>query len=100
MVSGSIWLLDLQKYVAPSTCLHGFDISALGFPPEKWLPSNVSMRIWNAFEEPPASCIGAYDIVHVRLFLCAIAHNDCEPLLTNCVKLLSKKTCKLLLFGT
>ncbi|KAK0507361.1 hypothetical protein JMJ35_010399 [Cladonia borealis] len=83
-----IWLFDLAKYLLPSTQLDGFDISSAGYPHESWLPNNVSLKTWNAFEEPHESYLGRYDLVHLRLFQIAIDNNDPSLLLQNCIKLL------------
>ena len=85
----SIWLLDLAKSL-PSTQLDGFDVSAAGYPPKPWLPNNVSLNIWNAFEVPHEDYQGKYDLVHLRLFQIVIDNNDPSLLLQNCIKLLSQ----------
>ena len=86
----SLWLLDLAKTLPPSTQLDGFDISDSGYPPREWLPSHVSMQILNAFEDPPQTLWGKYDIVHLRLFLIVVNENNVAPLLDHCMKLLSE----------
>ena len=74
----------------PSSELDGFDISDNQYPPRDCLPSNVSLEIGDAMDEPPAHLIGRYDVVHIRLFISLVTHNDPRPLLDHCCKLLSK----------
>jgi len=85
----SIWLFDLADDLPSSCVLDGFDISDEQFSPCAWLPDNVSLRVWNALEDPPLEFCGQYDIVHVRLFMSIIQDNDPRALIGNCRKLLS-----------
>ena len=89
LTADSIWLFDLAKYLLPSTQLDGFDISSAGYPHGSWLPKNVSLKTWNALEEPHESYLEQYDLVHLRLFHIAIDISDPSLLLQNCIKLLS-----------
>ena len=89
LTSDRIWLLDLAKSL-PSAQFDGFDISESAFPPEQWLPDNLSLRVLNAFDEPPAELWGRYDVVHLRLFLLVVNDNDPTQLLNHCIKLLSE----------
>lgn len=83
-----IWLLDLSAAVPPTTQLDGFDISLDQCPPSAWLPHNLKLHTWNAFDEPPPEFVWAFDIVHVRLVTVVIRENDPRPLLSNLCKLL------------
>ena len=68
---------------------NGFDISSSSFPPEEWLPNNVSLGVWNVVDEPPKALQERYDVVHIRLFLVVIEGNDPLPVLRHCLKILS-----------
>ncbi|MCJ1433764.1 hypothetical protein MMC27_003129 [Xylographa pallens] len=83
-----IWLLDLAKNLPSSAQLEGFDISSTGYPPKEWLPSNVELRLWNVFDEPPEHMHEKYDVVHLRLFLVVVDDNDPSTILRHCLKIL------------
>ncbi|KAL8706876.1 MAG: hypothetical protein Q9201_000145 [Fulgogasparrea decipioides] len=82
----AIWLLDLAKSLPSTVQLDGFDISAKQYP--AMLPRNVSLHVANALEDPPADRVGAYDIVHIRLFMGVVNDNNPVPLFDHCAKLL------------
>lgn len=48
------------------------------------------MHKLDAFSTLPADLVGKYDIVHLRLFIVLIKHNDPVPLLRNLIAMLSK----------
>ncbi|MCJ1421201.1 hypothetical protein MMC32_007563 [Xylographa parallela] len=81
-----MWLLEAARAYPNAQC-DGFDISLAQCPPQIWLPNNVSLSIWDIFQEPPESFIGTYDIVHVRLLTLVIDH-DPVPVIKRIVKLL------------
>lgn len=87
----SKWLTDLSELLPPSASLDAFDISAAQYPPQEWLPDNISLRIHDAFQPFPKDCIGKYDIVHVQCFISLIADNDPGSLIDNLASLLSKR---------
>ena len=58
--------MELSDQLPPSAQLHGFDISALQYPSKYWLPTNISLRVHDAF---PKAFHGHYDVVHVVLFV-------------------------------
>ena len=76
-----IWLVDLAQEVPATVRMVGLDITLAQAPPKQWLPANVSMRVWNIFEELPEDLVGQFDIVHVRLLLLVIPDNDAVPVI-------------------
>jgi hypothetical protein len=56
--------------------------------PREFLPSNVSVREWDAFTEVPEDLVGQFDIVNLRLFGFVI-QGDPQPVLRNLIRLLS-----------
>ena len=82
-----IWTIDVRRQFPEST-IDGFDISTDQFPPQAWLPNNVSLKYLNAFQPVPTHFIGKYDIVHVRLFMLVIPNGDPEPVLKNLMTML------------
>lgn len=56
-------------------------------PPKEWLPSNVTIRQWNVFDEVPEELIEQYDIVHLKL-LVFVVKGDPVPILRNLLKML------------
>ena len=85
-----IWLIELSKMLPSSTQLDGFDVDLTQSPPRQWLPSNVAMHKLDAFSSLTQDLVGKYDIVHLRLFIVLIKHNDPVPLLRNLISMLSK----------
>ena len=88
--SSRIWLIELSRKLPGSTQLDGFDLDLSQFPPREWLPSNVEMRKLDAFATLPSDLVGKSDIVHLRLFIVLVKHNDPVPLLRNLIGMLSK----------
>ena len=66
-----IWLVEVAREL-PAANLDGFDIDITQAPHQQWLPSNVTLRHWNIFEDLPTDLIGKYDLVHVRLLVLVI----------------------------
>lgn len=65
------------------------DISLSQLPPPTWLPSHITSRQLDVFEENlPEDLVGKFDVVHVRLFLLVVRENDPRPILRNLLKLL------------
>ena len=77
--------------LSSSAQLDGFDVDLTQAPPKQWLPSNVAMHKLDAFSPLPHDLVGKYDIVHLRLFIVLIKHNNPVPLLRNLIGMLSKK---------
>lgn len=87
--SGSIWLIDISRQLH-SARLDGSDISAGQFPPQEWLPSNLSLTVFDVHGDVPVALQGKYDLVHVRLFLTVVKDNDPRPILNKMYRLLSQ----------
>ena len=83
-----IWLLDLAQEVPATVQMDGMDITLSQAPPKQWLPSNISMRAWDMFEDVPEDLVGRFDVVHVRLVLLVIPNNDAVPVIKNLAKML------------
>ncbi|KAJ5094349.1 hypothetical protein N7456_010210 [Penicillium angulare] len=77
----AIWIFDLAKQLPPSVQLHGFDLSENQYPsPELW-PENVSLALLDAFDEPPPSLVGQYDVVHLRMWASNFRRNQVPQLI-------------------
>ena len=68
----------------------GLDISGDQFPRPEWIRPTIHFREHDAFDAagPPDDLLGAFDIVHIRLFVGVIKNNDPTKLLDYCHKLL------------
>jgi len=88
--SSSKWITELSDQLQSTARLDAFDISALQYPPQQWLPDNISLRVQDAFLPFPEDAVGKYDIVHVQLFISLIKANDPSSLIKNLMSLLSK----------
>ena len=84
-----IWLIDIGRQLH-SARLDGFDVSAGQYPPQEWLPENISLTTLDVHEPVPEALRGKYDIVHVRLFLTVVRNNDPRPILDNMLRMLSQ----------
>ncbi|CAG8958208.1 hypothetical protein HYFRA_00000561 [Hymenoscyphus fraxineus] len=80
------WLLDVAKTL-PNATLEGFDNDLSQAPHEKWLPSNVSMRHWDIFDDVPEELVGRFDFVHVRLLVMVIEGRP-EGVVRNLLRML------------
>lgn len=87
----SIWLLQVSRQLPLASC-NGFDISAEQFPPNEWLPANVSLQTLDIFSPIPDELIGQYDIVHVRFLAVIVKNDDPAPILKNLIKMLSRSS--------
>lgn len=83
-----VWLRDLSIELDPSVQLVGFDTNTSQAGPPQWLPSNVTIRQWDATTEVPSDLVGQFDIVNLRLFGLVI-REDPAPVLRNLMKMLS-----------
>ena len=86
----AVWITEVLSHLPPSTQIDGFDISAEHWPAKEWLPPNVSLRLFDAFENVPERLVGRYDIVHLRTFAIVVRNNDPTVVLKNLIKMLSK----------
>ena len=79
------------RYLArdwPEAILHGYDISALLYPPVRALPNNVTLHLLDARNDVPVSLYGQYDIVHVRLIAAGLTASEWGRTVRNLTKLL------------
>lgn len=82
-----IWLIDVSR-AQRKAHLHGFDISTEQFPHKEWLPRNITLRAWNAFEDILADTAEKYDLIHIRLFGIALQSGDTRPVLRKVFEML------------
>jgi len=59
------------------------------FPSKDVLPENITFRPQNLLEPFPDDCLGAYDVVNVRVMLVALSSDEWEPAVQNLMTLLS-----------
>jgi hypothetical protein len=78
--------------------LLGFDISADQYPPEEWLPENVSLHEQDAFKPFAPELVGSFDVVHLRFVITLLNAENIRPLLDNLKTLLSMLTLCLSVF--
>ena len=86
-----IWLLEADRRLpTPAARLCGLDISGDQFIRPEWLPSNAHFLVHDVFDPsgPPEDLVGAFDIVHLRLFIAIVKDNDPSPVVKYCHKLL------------
>lgn len=83
----AIWPLDVSSEI-PTTEIDAFDIALDQCPPKEFMPRIRRLDIWNIFEEPDESMFGRYDIVHVRLIIFVVRHEDPRDIIRNLKKLL------------
>lgn len=87
----STWLLQVAKELGPNARVDGFDISLALCPPQKSLPSNVTISEWDVFNPLPEGTEGQYDLVHVRFLFAALPKStDIGVLMQKFMKMLSK----------
>lgn len=82
-----IWLIHVAREF-PNGQLDGFDIDLHRAPSKQSLPSNVTLRNWNIFEDVPSDLVGKYDFVHVRLLILVIENSDPRRVICNLLKFL------------
>lgn len=85
-------MLDLADILPPTIQLDGFDITLDATAPSQWLPPNVTLHHWDARTEPPREWIGAYDVVHIRLFTLVLDEVEARSMISRLKKLLSMST--------
>jgi SAM-dependent methyltransferase len=83
----AIWLIDSARNL-PTAQLDGFDINLGQAPLQQWLPSNVTLRHWNIFDDIPQDMLEKYDIVHVRLLILVVENSDPRPIIRKLIKML------------
>jgi SAM-dependent methyltransferase len=68
--------------------LDAYDISAEQFPTASSLPANVCLNTADIKLPFPVKLHAQYDIVHLRLLVCALDKDDWLPVARNCIQLL------------
>ena len=86
----AVWITEVLSHLPPSTQIDGFDISTEHWPAKEWLPSNVSLHLFDILENVPEHLVGRYDIVHLRAFVIVVRNNDPTGVLRNLIKMLSR----------
>ena len=87
-VTHSIWATDLARLLPASATVYGLDLITSQCPPRTWLPDNVHMERFNVLGKLREDYIGAFDFVHVRLFMFVVS--DPRPMLQNVMRMLSR----------
>ncbi|RAH66385.1 class I SAM-dependent methyltransferase, partial [Aspergillus aculeatinus CBS 121060] len=59
----------------------GYDISDLSYPPSATLPRNVKLGKLDALSDLPEEYRSAFDVVHLRLWICVIRDNCPDKLI-------------------
>ena len=85
-----MWLTEVSRNLPASTVLVGTDVNLDQCPPRTWLPSNMSLRIWDIFEEPPKELLNRFGLVHLRLLNLVIKDQDITSVLKRVIKTVSK----------
>ena len=67
----AIWPIEVAREW-PGAQLDCFDIDLAQAPHPQWLPSNITLRRWNIFDDVPTDLVSKYDFVHVRLLVLVI----------------------------
>ncbi|PYI32485.1 hypothetical protein BP00DRAFT_494498 [Aspergillus indologenus CBS 114.80] len=75
-----IWCIDLS-YELDTAEICGYDISDLSYPPSATLPANVKLGKLDALSDLPEEYRGAFDVVHLRLWICVIKDNCPDKLI-------------------
>ena len=83
----AIWLIDVAREYATAR-LDGFDVNTSQAPPEQWLPSNITLKTWNIFDDVPEEMLGVYDVVHVRLIVLVVQRSDIKNVIRKLLQTL------------
>ncbi|KAL8766226.1 MAG: hypothetical protein Q9194_006328 [Teloschistes cf. exilis] len=84
----SVWLLDLAGNCPSSWSLNGFDVSTAQFPHAAYLPSNVSLKRFDAFEPVIPELAEAFDVIHLRALCVVVKGGNPSVLIENVAKML------------
>jgi ubiquinone/menaquinone biosynthesis C-methylase UbiE len=84
----AVWLKALAAQFPPTATLHGFDMFTANFPEKSSLPANAQLFPQNALEPFPEACLGAYDLVHVRLLMYAFKSDEWVTAIRNLMTIL------------
>ena len=81
------WALDCtERY--PDIHITALDISLQQCPSQRYLPSNLTLKQWDFFTEPPANLIDKFDIINISNVLLSIPE-DPLPVIHNLSTLLA-----------
>ncbi|KAL7928812.1 S-adenosyl-L-methionine-dependent methyltransferase [Trichoderma chlorosporum] len=84
----ALWLTELADSLPADSQLHGFDISSDQYPPEGWLPKNVTLHEHDVFKPFGPEFLGSFDVVNLRFFITLLNGENIRPLLNNLQTLL------------
>jgi ubiquinone/menaquinone biosynthesis C-methylase UbiE len=84
----AVWLKTLASQLPQTATLHGFDMFTSNFPKESSLPASIQLFHQNALKPFPETCLGAYDLVHVRLLMYAFKADEWIAAVKNLTTLL------------
>ena len=82
--------MELADCVPSTTRLDGLDKKISQAPPKAWLPTNVTFRYFNIFDEVPEELVEVYDIINIQLTLVFVLDDKIQAVLQNMLKMLSK----------
>ncbi|KAL9110492.1 MAG: hypothetical protein Q9227_005036 [Pyrenula ochraceoflavens] len=84
----ALWSIEVSREL-PGAHIDAFDVDLSQAPHPQWLSSNISLRQWNMFENPPEDVVGKYDFIHTRLLVGVIHGRDrARTAIHNLLKLL------------
>ncbi|RAL08861.1 class I SAM-dependent methyltransferase, partial [Aspergillus homomorphus CBS 101889] len=75
-----IWCIDLG-YELDTAEICGYDISDALYPPQSTLPKNVKLDTLDVMSDIPDKFHGAFDVVHLRLWVCVVRDNRPDKLI-------------------
>ncbi|KAI0420095.1 S-adenosyl-L-methionine-dependent methyltransferase [Xylaria grammica] len=84
----ALWLTELSDALPKNAQFHGFDISRNQYPPNEWLPNNVSLHEHDAFKPFAPEFLGTFDVVNLRFFITLLNGKNVQSLLGNLKTLL------------
>jgi len=85
-----LWPLELSQHLQLDARITGYDISPEQFPAKEWLPPQVSLETLDIMgEELPKELENAFDVVHIRAFVCVVEAGDPRNLMAKLGKMLS-----------
>ncbi|KAI5920134.1 hypothetical protein F4810DRAFT_449492 [Camillea tinctor] len=75
-----VWLSDLDRELSSrgiTAQLNGYDLNAANFPAAPFRPASMTLKTLDVLASSlPAEHLGAYDIVHARVFVSSIPNSD------------------------
>jgi SAM-dependent methyltransferase len=82
-----LWLLDAARLL-PGAQFSGFDIDLSQAPHPDLLPSSITLKEWNLFENIHPHWEGQFDLVHVRLLVLVLSGETRKSFVECLLKLL------------